>query len=285
MITFAKLARGLVIIGLLLLSAMQQAGATCSSRPLLQRWSGYGDTGIGVSVKVVQEKLNEIQGIDLDVDGLFGRLTKTAVRNFQRSEGLSVDGIVGPNTWEALCSFPTSNSNNTPTTNKICPKKKIKITKFCIDGTRADVGDEAEIKFYLGGRRYYPKFRSHCTQTSYGYCDVTENGCLHLRNAQWMKDAVENYQALTVSVREHDYLDNDDYYAVIKDWHDDTCEPYELRVATDYISKQQKKTCVGISAGGPIKAIDIGASFESCSTWEDPPQSFVWYIAVEPMDE
>lgn len=38
------------------------------------------------------------------IDGIFGRNTETAVRNFQRANNLSVDGIVGANTWRALTS-------------------------------------------------------------------------------------------------------------------------------------------------------------------------------------
>lgn len=36
-------------------------------------------------------------------DGVFGYSTKEAVRAFQMSHGLAADGIVGPNTWAALC--------------------------------------------------------------------------------------------------------------------------------------------------------------------------------------
>lgn len=36
------------------------------------------------------------------IDGHFGRVTDKAVRQFQRDEGLIVDGIVGPATWHEL---------------------------------------------------------------------------------------------------------------------------------------------------------------------------------------
>jgi hypothetical protein len=38
----------------------------------------------------------------LDVDGIFGPNTEAAVRDFQQNENLSVDGIVGKQTWTAL---------------------------------------------------------------------------------------------------------------------------------------------------------------------------------------
>jgi peptidoglycan hydrolase-like protein with peptidoglycan-binding domain len=37
-----------------------------------------------------------------DIDGAFGPRTTHAVREYQQSEGLAVDGIVGPATWSAL---------------------------------------------------------------------------------------------------------------------------------------------------------------------------------------
>ena len=50
----------------------------------------------GNEVKVLQEKLN------LKADGIFGPLTEEAVKDFQRSNGLEVDGIAGAGTLSKL---------------------------------------------------------------------------------------------------------------------------------------------------------------------------------------
>ena len=50
----------------------------------------------GNEVKLLQEKLN------LKADGIFGPLTEEAVKDFQRSNGLEVDGIVGADTLSKL---------------------------------------------------------------------------------------------------------------------------------------------------------------------------------------
>ena len=50
----------------------------------------------GNEVKVLQEKLN------LKADGIFGPITEEAVKDFQRANGLEVDGIVRANTLSKL---------------------------------------------------------------------------------------------------------------------------------------------------------------------------------------
>ena len=45
-------------------------------------------------------------GYNIVVDGIFGSKTTAAVRDFQSNNGLSVDGIVGPNTWKCLLTLP-----------------------------------------------------------------------------------------------------------------------------------------------------------------------------------
>ena len=52
-------------------------------------------------VKTVQYLLRE-HGHSVTADGTFGPQTAAAVRDFQRKEGIAVDGIVGPNTWSRL---------------------------------------------------------------------------------------------------------------------------------------------------------------------------------------
>ena len=68
----------------------------------------------GEDVKAVQTALNCLP------DGIFGELTAEAVRDFQASAGLEVDGIVGRKTWDAL--FPAS----TATSGKVNPLPKSK---------------------------------------------------------------------------------------------------------------------------------------------------------------
>lgn len=42
------------------------------------------------------------RALNLYADGIFGKLTEEAVKDFQKSKGLTADGIVGAKTWIAL---------------------------------------------------------------------------------------------------------------------------------------------------------------------------------------
>lgn len=59
----------------------------------------------GNYVYLLQFLLNQF-GSNLSVDGQFGTQTQSAVRNFQTNNNLSVDGIVGRNTWKTLLRLP-----------------------------------------------------------------------------------------------------------------------------------------------------------------------------------
>ncbi|OKH28312.1 hypothetical protein NIES2101_43655 [Calothrix sp. HK-06] len=56
----------------------------------------------GDNVKHLQKDLNLLKYGPLTVDGDFGTKTETAVKHFQSSNKLTVDGIVGQQTWQVL---------------------------------------------------------------------------------------------------------------------------------------------------------------------------------------
>jgi Putative peptidoglycan binding domain len=57
----------------------------------------------GACVRQLQEQLDQHHvSPSLAVDGRFGRTTRKALRNFQRSQGLPSDGVAGPQTFRAL---------------------------------------------------------------------------------------------------------------------------------------------------------------------------------------
>lgn len=55
----------------------------------------------GVMVEVLQTVLRKL-GSNLQIDGAYGPLTRSAVEHYQRQQKLGIDGIVGPVTWHAL---------------------------------------------------------------------------------------------------------------------------------------------------------------------------------------
>lgn len=59
----------------------------------------FGDCG--EAVRLLQQLLLSA-GYVLTFNAQFDNATQQAVRDFQASEGLVVDGIVGPQTWRAL---------------------------------------------------------------------------------------------------------------------------------------------------------------------------------------
>jgi peptidoglycan hydrolase-like protein with peptidoglycan-binding domain len=52
-------------------------------------------------VKILQNFLNQC-GYNLEIDSAFGSLTEKTVKEYQEKNGLTIDGIVGENTWNCL---------------------------------------------------------------------------------------------------------------------------------------------------------------------------------------
>ena len=72
----------------------------------------YRQGSSGEQVRVIQDKLKRWGYYDGAVDGIFGSATAKAVRSFQKSNGLTVDGIVGKNTLRALGIFETGGTSS-----------------------------------------------------------------------------------------------------------------------------------------------------------------------------
>jgi hypothetical protein len=100
--------------GLYTTEELRKAGITVQNddnMPTLRRGS-QGD-----EVADLQTILNARYGADLEVDGNFGKATEAAVKAFQKANGLTADGVVGPKTWKALgvtgnTNPPVDNSGN-----------------------------------------------------------------------------------------------------------------------------------------------------------------------------
>jgi peptidoglycan hydrolase-like protein with peptidoglycan-binding domain len=61
----------------------------------------------GADVRRLQRLLVMMKLLNFDeIDGAFGPKTDAAVRDFQSSNGLAIDGVVGPQTWNALPADP-----------------------------------------------------------------------------------------------------------------------------------------------------------------------------------
>ncbi|MEM9541505.1 MAG: peptidoglycan-binding protein [Cyanobacteria bacterium P01_E01_bin.42] len=56
----------------------------------------------GEAVRRLQERLRRLGILSGEVDGIFGEQTLEAVKTFQQRNNLTVDGVVGAQTWEIL---------------------------------------------------------------------------------------------------------------------------------------------------------------------------------------
>jgi len=84
-------------------------GTSGTTTPTTRRTLRRGDSGPDVTY--LQQRL-QAHGHSVSVDGIFGGGTESQVITFQRTRGLTADGIVGPSTWQAL----ESTSSGVPST-------------------------------------------------------------------------------------------------------------------------------------------------------------------------
>ena len=146
--------KGLVVDGIVgnnTWAAIYKALQNPPTHPILR----IGSTG--EAVKRLQASLTNLGYNPGPIDGIFGSKTETAVKSFQKSKGLVVDGIVGNNTWDAITPnvyIPKFQKNSLPpnttpifaTAWKFSPDGSISV---CIEGRGPAAIEEGIGKIYL----------------------------------------------------------------------------------------------------------------------------------------
>ena len=82
--------------------------STNTSTTVTKNWIEYGDRGN--NVKTLQTKLNKV-GYKLEINGICGNATVTAIKDFQTKYDLAVDGQAGKNTITKLDSVISAKEN------------------------------------------------------------------------------------------------------------------------------------------------------------------------------
>ena len=100
----------IVIIALIILTLAGALISIFSEKNNVEALSKYGSRGS--EVRQIQEKLKRWGYYTGNVDGIYGTLTTQAVKSFQRKNGLTVDGIAGKNTLEAMGIFTSGSSSS-----------------------------------------------------------------------------------------------------------------------------------------------------------------------------
>ena len=77
--------------------------------------SKYGSRG--EEVRQIQTKLKRWGYYNGNVDGIYGSQTVSAVKYFQRKNGLAQDGIAGPKTLAAMGIYSSSSSSSSSSNN------------------------------------------------------------------------------------------------------------------------------------------------------------------------
>ena len=151
------------------------------ARPTLRRGTK------GERVEELQRLLLRL-GYDLGssgADSVFGRTTESAVRAFQKSRGLTVDGVVGPRTWAALCTQAPSRSALPPVPDGISQIRAVSGASsthtwgVAVDvngaankrGTRGDISPGILAIFERHGLKWGGEWRGrNCDPMHFRYC-------------------------------------------------------------------------------------------------------------------
>jgi len=130
--------------------------------------------GDGIDYPQLQDEVKELQGLlkkggflpaNAPIDGLFGENTENALKWFQESEKLTVDGLAGANTWSALVKEPVQTYSPYPANilsrfdldrivssipySHIRPYARTSIPLILTEATKAGIVDKGQLAYIL----------------------------------------------------------------------------------------------------------------------------------------
>lgn len=165
---------------------------TVSASPTATASSSIRKGDSGDAVKTIQQRLKKLGYYTGSVDGDFGAGTENAVKAFQKTNGLTADGVVGAKTMETLQSS-NAKSGTTPTSK---PKDTSKATS--VPAIREYTPSEPSTYGYLqlgSSGSAVRKLQNRLVELGYlssgsvngSYDETTENAVIAFqnRNGQW----------------------------------------------------------------------------------------------------
>lgn len=107
---FRKNRKKIMISVLLIIGILVSTFVAATQNNIVEALSKYGSRGS--EVRTIQEKLKRWGYYNGNIDGIYGSQTTAAVKSFQRKNGLTVDGIAGPNTLKAMGIYTSSTTSS-----------------------------------------------------------------------------------------------------------------------------------------------------------------------------
>lgn len=145
----------------------------------------------GPKVKLIQEWLC-LRGHNVLIDGDFGPATERAVRRFQQANGLTVDGVVGPQTFGVLVKPMTDALNPIPPGNRTLGQMVVAYAEQHLAQHPREVGGENRgpwVRLYMKGSE--GKGAPWCAGFA---CFMLESACKSLSVPQPIPSSVSSSQ-------------------------------------------------------------------------------------------
>jgi len=125
--------RGIAVVMIILIAYFSsQVYFNIASKTVLADFYKYGSSGD--QVIQIQTKLKNWEYYNDNIDGIYGYNTYLAVKSFQKSNGLKVDGMVGTETLAAIGINPSTTASSGTTSNNVTNNKDVDLVARLING-------------------------------------------------------------------------------------------------------------------------------------------------------